>query len=274
MAKYVEKDEVLEEEDDVEEETDDLEDEEEDVEEDEEEDNDEEVEEEKKKEDKKEPEIDPDDVPRYSTKHLTKLMSAKHNRLKNQFSKKLEEIQQQSLDESDKLNAIVGWLEKNSNMSREQILSKIGYTPSQKKATVDSKLFEEADNGRSQEELDAEVNEIEAHVSKYPGFKDNKKDIVGYAKDTGLSVAKAYWALMGPVNVKKAKEEGAREVIEKRETKRSKVTESMTHMDAKPNFTKDVKIAAKLAGMTPEDYVKYSQIDNYDAFQNSRKKKK
>lgn len=281
MAKKIIEDEIDEEEDDLDEEDDDTEDEEarhsdsrrhngsdeEDNDESEEEDSEEDSEEDDQKEDK-------EDALKYSAKHLTKIISAKHNKMKNQFTKKLEESQTQTAVELDAANAIVGWLSTQSSMTKEQILAKIGYIPVNRKVTVDSKLFDSISNGEIDDNIQAQINKLESKVANYPGWKANKKMVIEYAQDTGLSVDKAYWALLGAKAASAAKKQGADEVLTRRSNKAAKVTEGSGSAVKNKSYSRQDKENAAAVGMDVAEYVKYQGIEDYDAYQKSKQKKR
>lgn len=223
---------------------------------------------------KRKVQVDDEEEPRYTAKHMTKIISAKHNKMKNQFSKKYEEAMSQTAGELEASNAVVNWLCQQSNLTKEQVLAKIGFQPSGKKPTIDSKLFDIPNSEELGDDIEAQVNKIKSTISKYPGFKENQKMIIEYAQDTGLPVDKAYWALMGEKAASVARKKGADEVLARKSSKASRVTESSGGTPKVKTYTRDQREAAKASGMSVEDYVKYQSIESYDDYQKIRSKKK
>lgn len=262
----LEEDEELDEEDEDEDEVDEEEETEEETEEVEDEEEDEEIEE--------QPKAKKSSEPKYTSDHITKIISAKHNKMKSQFTKKLEEQLIPVQGKLEEAEAVVDWVCKNSGMSREAVLSKIGYAASGKKAAVDPKIFENFEATRDKNEVEAEVNQIESKIKKYPGFKENKQLVIDYAMDTGLSVDKAYWALLGPSAIEHAKKQSANDVLYRKQAKMAKKTETASPSAKTQTYTKADKEAADAVGMSVEDYIKYSKIDNYDDFVKTYKKNK
>lgn len=212
--------------------------------------------------------------PQYSAKHVTKIISAKHNKMKKQFTAKYEEAMSQTAGELDSANAIVNWLCQQSSMTREQVLARIGYQPTTKKVTVDEKLFDISNPVDLDDDIQAQVNKIQSRINSYPGFKENKKMIIEYAQDTGLPVDKAYWALMGEKAANVAKKRGADEVLARKTSKASRVTESGNASAKVKTYSKSDREAAKAVGMSVEDYVKYQNMENYDDYQKASSRKK
>ena len=261
-----EEEEETEEEDDDEEEEEDDEEEEEDSDEEDEDDSEEDEEEEEelpvrhrnRKQVKEKPQ------PTYSQEHMTKIISAKHNKMKNQFLKKTQEYQDSVNAELEKSKAVVDWLCRSANLDEASLLAKIGYTPTNSKKTIDSKMYDDVGtSGQDDESFQAEAMEMRSKAKKYPGYIKNEKMILEYAKDTGLTIDKAYWALMGADAVKAAKNG----VIYKKQSKARKVTEgSGGRMPKAKPIDKSIERAARQVGMTPEDYLKYQSIDNIDDY--------